>query len=70
MKEMETDDALFGKGYIRKDGRVIHDMYLMEVKTPDESTGEWDLLKQVATIAGEDAFLPMEDGGCAFALAE
>ncbi|MGR3372727.1 ABC transporter substrate-binding protein [Pseudooceanicola nanhaiensis] len=70
MKEMETDDALFGKGYIRKDGRVIHDMYLMEVKAPDESTGEWDLLKQVSTISGEDAFLPMEDGGCAFALAE
>lgn len=70
MKEMETDDALFGKGYIRKDGRVIHDMYLMEVKTPEESTGDWDLLKQVATISGEDAFLPMEDGGCEFALAE
>uniref|UniRef100_UPI003570DC7C ABC transporter substrate-binding protein n=1 Tax=Seohaeicola zhoushanensis TaxID=1569283 RepID=UPI003570DC7C len=70
MKEMETDDPLFGKGYIRKDGRVIHDMYLMEVKSPAESTGEWDLLKQIATISGEDAFLPMEDGGCAFALAK
>ncbi|MGI3168339.1 ABC transporter substrate-binding protein [Pseudooceanicola sp. C21-150M6] len=70
MKEMETDDPLFGKGYIRKDGRVIHNMYLMEVKSPDESTGPWDLLKPVATIAGEDAFLPMEDGGCEFALAD
>ncbi|MCR8825792.1 ABC transporter substrate-binding protein [Pseudosulfitobacter koreensis] len=70
MKEMKTDDPLFGEGYIRKDGRVIHDMYLMEVKSPEESTGEWDLLKEVATISGEDAFLPMEDGGCAFALAD
>lgn len=69
MKEMETEDPLFGTGYIRKDGRVIHDMYLMEVKTPDESENEWDLLKLVATIPGEEAFLPMEDGGCAFALA-
>lgn len=67
MKEMETDDPLFGKGYIRKDGRVIHDMYLMEVKTPDETNGEWDLLKLVSTIKGEDAFLPMEGSDCAFA---
>ena len=61
MKETPFDDPLFGKGYIRADGRAIHDMYLFEVKSPDESTGEWDLYKQVATIAGEDAFLPMLD---------
>ena len=59
MKEMEFDDPLFGKGYVRGDGRAIHDMYLFEVKSPDESTGEWDLYKQVATIGGEEAFLPM-----------
>ena len=52
-------DPLFGKGSIRGDGRAIHDMYLYEVKTPAESTGEWDLYKEVATISGEDAFLPM-----------
>lgn len=67
MKEMKTSDPLFGEGYIRKDGRVIYDMYLMEVKSPSESSGEWDLLKPIATIKGEDAFLPMEGGGCAFA---
>ncbi len=61
MKETPFDDPLFGKGYIRADGRAIHDMYLFEVKSPDESTGEWDLYEQVATIAGEDAFLPMLD---------
>ena len=59
MKEMEFDDPLFGKGYVRGDGRAIHDMYLFEVKSPDESTGEWDLYNQIATIGGEEAFLPM-----------
>ena len=59
MKEMEFDDPLFGKGYVRGDGRAIHDMYLFEVKSPDESTGEWDLYNQIATISGEEAFLPM-----------
>ena len=59
MKANPFDDALMGKGYVRADGRVIHDMTLFEVKTPAESTGEWDLMKKVATISGEDAFLPM-----------
>ncbi len=67
MKANEFDDPLFGKGYVRKDGRVIHDMHLYEVKTPDESTGEWDLYKLVSTIPGEEAFLPMEGSACAFA---
>ena len=59
MKETKFDDPLFGEGYVRADGRVIHDMYLFQVKTPDESTGEWDLYKQIAQIDGEEAFLPM-----------
>ena len=45
MKEMPTDDPLFGKGTIRADGRKIHDMYLFEVKTPDESKEPWDYYK-------------------------
>ena len=61
MKETKFDDPLFGKGYVRGDGRAIHDMYLYEVKSPGESTGEWDLYKQLAVISGEDAFLPMLD---------
>ncbi|RXV58086.1 ABC transporter permease [Roseovarius sp. A46] len=61
MREMEIDDPLFGKVEIRGDGRAIHDMYLFEVKSPDESEGEWDLYNQIATISGEDAFLPMLD---------
>ncbi|ACL59320.1 ABC transporter substrate-binding protein [Methylobacterium nodulans] len=64
MKELPTDDPLFGKGTIRPDGRKIHDMYLFEVKKPGESKGEWDLYKTLATIPGAEAFRPMSEGGC------
>ncbi len=64
MKAIPTDDTLFGKGYIRADGRKIHPLYLLEVKKPLESQSKWDLLKVVATISGEDAFRPEKDGGC------
>ncbi len=61
MKEAEIDDALFGKVKIRADGRGVHDVYLYEVKTPAESNGPWDLYKYIATMSGEEAFLPMRD---------
>lgn len=64
MKEMPTDDPLFGKGMIRPDGRKIHDMYLLEVKKPSESKGSWDLYKLLATIPADQAFRPMSEGGC------
>jgi branched-chain amino acid transport system substrate-binding protein len=64
MKEMPTDDPLFGKGYIRQDGRKVHPMYLFEVKTPSESYGEWDLYKLRATIPGEEAFRPLSESEC------
>jgi branched-chain amino acid transport system substrate-binding protein len=64
MKEMPTDDPLFGKGKIRQDGRKIHDMYLFEVKKPAESKGPWDLYKQLATIPADQAFRPLNEGGC------
>lgn len=66
MKEMPTDDPLFGKGTIRADGRKLHDMYLFEVKKPAESKAPWDLYKTLATIPADKAFRPMADGGCAF----
>lgn len=66
MKELPSDDPLFGKGYIRADGRKIHPMYLLQIKTPAESTSKWDLLKVVATVPGEDAFRPLKDGHCPF----
>ncbi|MGE5169134.1 MAG: ABC transporter substrate-binding protein [Rudaea sp.] len=64
MKEMPTDDPLFGKGSIRVDGRKIHPAYLVEVKKPAESKGEWDYYKIVSTIPGDEAFRPLKDGGC------
>ncbi|KMO38650.1 ABC transporter permease [Methylobacterium variabile] len=64
MKANPTDDPLFGKGVIRADGRKIHDMYLFEVKKPSESKGPWDLYNKLATIPGDQAFKPMNQGGC------
>ncbi|MGP0058756.1 MAG: ABC transporter substrate-binding protein [Beijerinckiaceae bacterium] len=64
MKEIPTDDPLFGKGEIRVDGRTIHQVYLFEVKTPDESKRPWDYYKLIATIPGNEAFRPLADGGC------
>ena len=64
MKETPSDDPLFGKGEIRADGRHVHDMYLFEVKKPEESQDGWDLYKTVATIPAAEAFRPLADGGC------
>jgi branched-chain amino acid transport system substrate-binding protein len=65
MKEMPTDDPLFGKGTIRADGRKIHDMYLFQVKKPEESKAPWDYYNLRATIPAAQAFRPMGEGGCA-----
>jgi branched-chain amino acid transport system substrate-binding protein len=64
MKELPTDDPLFGKGYIRIDGRKIHPAYLFEVKSPEESKYPGDLYKLRATIPAEEAFRPLKDGNC------
>jgi branched-chain amino acid transport system substrate-binding protein len=64
MKEMPTDDPLFGKGTIRADGRKIHPMYLVEVKKPAESKYPWDYYKIRATIPAEQAFRPLDKGDC------
>jgi branched-chain amino acid transport system substrate-binding protein len=64
MKDMPTDDPLFGKGYIRADGRKIHPAYLFEVKTPEESKYPGDDYKLRATIPAEEAFRPIKDDNC------
>jgi len=64
MKEMPTDDPLFGKGYIRADGRKIHPAYLFEVKKPEESKYPGDDYKLRATIPADEAFRPLKDGHC------
>jgi branched-chain amino acid transport system substrate-binding protein len=64
MKEMPTEDPLFGKGTIRADGRKLHDMYLFEVKKPEESKAPWDYYKLRATIPAAEAFRPLKEGNC------
>ena len=64
MKEMPTDDPLFGKGTIRVDGRKIHPAYLFEVKKPEESKSPWDYYKVVGTTTGDQAFRPLSESSC------
>jgi branched-chain amino acid transport system substrate-binding protein len=67
MRELPINDFMTKDGQVRIDGRVIRDMYLMQVKSPDESKGDWDLAKIIATVPGKDAFRPLSDGGCPLA---
>jgi branched-chain amino acid transport system substrate-binding protein len=64
MKELPTDDPVFGKGRVRQDGRKIHNMYLFEVKKPGDSKGAWDYYRLRGTIPADQAFRPEKDGGC------
>ncbi|SHM82093.1 ABC transporter substrate-binding protein [Bradyrhizobium lablabi] len=64
MKELPTDDAVFGKGSVRADGRKIHPAYLLEVKRPSESKGAWDLAKVRFTIPANEAFRPLSESEC------
>jgi branched-chain amino acid transport system substrate-binding protein len=64
MKELPTDDPLFGKGPLRADGRRLIPAYLFEVKKPEESKGAWDYYKLIATISAEDAAKPLEASDC------
>jgi len=64
MKELPTDDPLFGKGAIQANGRKIHDAYLFEVKKPEESKHPGDFYKLISTIPAAEAFRPVKDSGC------
>jgi branched-chain amino acid transport system substrate-binding protein len=64
MKESPTDDALFGKGSIRADGRKIHPAYLFEVKKPSESKGPWDYYTLIGTTPADQAFRPLSESAC------
>src|ERR1700687_4332499 len=67
MKELPTDDPLFGKGTIRKDGRKIHPMYLYEVKKPSESKKPWDYYRLIHEIPADEAFRPLSQSECPLA---
>jgi branched-chain amino acid transport system substrate-binding protein len=64
MKETPINDMFAKNGRIREDGRMVHDMYLFEVKKPSESKGRWDDYKLLATIPGNEAFQPLEQSRC------
>jgi branched-chain amino acid transport system substrate-binding protein len=64
MKETPINDMFAKNGRIREDGRMVHDMYLFEVKKPSESKGRWDDYKLLATVSGEDAFQPLSASRC------
>ena len=64
MRKNPIDDAFTDHGVLRPDGRMVHDVYLTQIKKPAESKDEWDMLKLGRTIPGATAFRPLEDGEC------
>jgi branched-chain amino acid transport system substrate-binding protein len=64
MRATPVNDAFAKGGTLRPDGRMVHDVYLMQIKSPAESTGDWDYLKLIATIPGDKVFRPTAEGGC------
>ncbi|WP_409241693.1 ABC transporter substrate-binding protein [Bradyrhizobium sp. CB1015] len=66
MRELPVNDFMTRDGKIRQDGRLVRDMYLFRVKSPAESKYQFDYYQLLATIPGDEAFKPMEDGGCPF----
>lgn len=64
MRELPINDFFARNGRIREDGRMVHDMYVYEVKKPSESKGEWDYYKLREVIPGEEAFRPLKDSTC------
>jgi branched-chain amino acid transport system substrate-binding protein len=64
MRATPVNDMFASNGYIRRDGRMVHDMYLVQVKSPAESKDAWDLVKIVRTIPGEEAFRPLSESEC------
>lgn len=67
MREMPIDDFMTHHGRLRIDGRVLRDMYLYEVKKPSQSKYPWDYLKLLQTIPADEAFRPLDEGGCLLA---
>jgi branched-chain amino acid transport system substrate-binding protein len=64
MRETHVKDAFTSDGVLRPDGRMVHDVYLVQIKSPAESKGEWDLIKLVDTLPGDKVFRPLGQGGC------
>ncbi|WGR96168.1 ABC transporter substrate-binding protein [Bradyrhizobium sp. ISRA435] len=66
MRKTPVNDFFAQGGVVREDGRMVHDMYLMRIKKPEESKSKWDLYEYLATIPGDQAFRPLNEGGCPY----
>jgi len=64
MREIPVNDFYAKNGKVREDGRMVHDMYFVQVKTPEESTGAWDYYRILSTIPSNQAFRPLDESGC------
>jgi branched-chain amino acid transport system substrate-binding protein len=64
MRELPVNDFFAKNGVVREDGRMVHDMYLLQMKTPAESKGEWDLYKVLSTVPGPQAYRPLSESEC------
>lgn len=64
MRTMDINDFFARNAHLRDDGRMVHDMYLVQVKTPEESKGPWDYYKVIRTIPGDQAFRPLDKSEC------
>ncbi|WP_407156406.1 ABC transporter substrate-binding protein [Bradyrhizobium sp. STM 3557] len=66
MRKTPVNDFFAENGVVREDGRMVHDMYLMRIKKPEESKGKWDLYEYQTTVPGDQAFRPLAEGGCPY----
>jgi branched-chain amino acid transport system substrate-binding protein len=64
MRELPVNDFTTKNGRVRADGRVLRNLYLLEVKKPEESKAKWDLYNVLATVPGDEAFRPLDQGNC------
>ena len=64
LHEMPVDDFFAKGGKVLANGRMVHDMYLFQIKKPEESKGEWDLYKLLATVPGSEAYFTLDKSGC------
>ena len=66
MREIPVNDVMTKNGKLREDGRLVRDMYLFQVKSPQESKSKDDIFTQLATVPGDEAYRPLKDGGCPY----
>ena len=66
MREIPVNDVMTKNGKLREDGRLVRDMYLFQVKSPQESKSKDDIYKLLATVPGDEAYRPLKDGKCPY----